>query len=451
MNPLLTIDSLSPAAKAEVFAKHYPELHDHPSGIFYSLMKMDGGAIRAFQPKDFEGVYSFDFKNWRIKPEGPWEYRNNENSITTSGLWLAAEVMRYQATKDDGALRGAEKAYRSLRAIYDFGVQDGRPGWMGKPYGFRLSDQTSPDQYADALFGLWLYRSVTDEATISEIDRMVVDFADFWREANYTLFYLDRTWTCAEECHAYNAIFVALNCVAHFITGEEKYRDEAVRILGRGRWMFENKVDHFIQSIKQKEEKEWGPNALAGDTLEPGEFVCWETTIHAKFATVSAWIAHQACPDLVPESMVTSTLETWWPLWEVGMDEDFLPYYFFLIQAETGNWRPAEPTPRLPRDQWFLSQPGLSHTSQKRWTEPLARFMITSALAGKLAPSIAEPARNLAERMLKAIDAQRLRWQIDPDGKQLHDDQADVRDVLSSEIPASYCIAFWMGREAGWW
>ena len=62
MHPLLDLDGLDFEAKARRISDHFLALHDHPSGIFYSLMKIDGDAIRPFQPSDFEGVTTFDFK-----------------------------------------------------------------------------------------------------------------------------------------------------------------------------------------------------------------------------------------------------------------------------------------------------------------------------------------------------------------------------------------------------
>ncbi|MBT3273471.1 MAG: hypothetical protein HN368_09965 [Spirochaetales bacterium] len=451
MHPLLRLDGLSKREKAEVIGSSYPLIHNHPSGIFYSMQKIETGIIRPFEPGDFDGVTSFDFSGWRIKPEGPWEYRNNENSITTSGLWLAAQAFRFKAEPGPEVEAEAVRAFGSLRQIYQFGAADGRPGWMGKPYGFRLSDQTSPDQYLDAVFGLWLYREFAPPPILSEIDQMLVQFADYWKNANYTLYYLDRTWSCATEYHAYNAIFVAMQSIAYRLTGDKSYQKEAERLYDFGRWTKESKVDDWMNQFRDSDENDWEPNRIAGDARRPGEFLCWETTIHAKFAAVSAWIAHEANPDLVSEMDLAQTIETWWSTWDIGMGEDLLPYYFFFVDSRTGAWRRAPKTPHLPRDQWFLGQPGLSHTSGKRWTEPLARFMITSALAGIFCPVIAPDAVSLAGRLLDVIDGQRMRWQIDPDGKQLDPDQSDVRDVLSSEIPASFCITYWMGREQEWW
>src|SRR5690606_27904624 len=129
MHPLLDLDGLDLEAKARRISEQFPALHDHPSGIFYSMMKIEGEVIRPFQPSDFDGVTTFDFKGWRIKPAGAWEYRNNEDSLT---------------------------------------------------------------------------------------------MADYWKQIDYRIFYLDHVWNNRKNLHAYNAIFVYLNTLAYDITGEAK-------------------------------------------------------------------------------------------------------------------------------------------------------------------------------------------------------------------------------------
>ena len=205
MHPLLDLDGLDFEAKARRISDHFLALHDHPSGIFYSLMKIDCDAIRPFQPSDFEGVTTFDFKGWRIKPAGSWEYRNNENSLTTAGYWLAAQVERYHVT----------------------GEADGRPGWMGKPYGFKLSYQTSGDQYLFAGWGLAAYLEIATEADAARSREMLAGMAEYWKGIDYKIFYLNHVWDNRKNLHAYNAIFVYLNTLAHQATGQEKYLTEA--------------------------------------------------------------------------------------------------------------------------------------------------------------------------------------------------------------------------------
>ena len=409
MHPLLNLAGLTPEAKARRISAHYPALHDHPSGIFYSLLKIDGDRIRPFGPADFIGIETFSFKGWRFPPEGPWEYRNNENSIATSGYWLAAQVERFLATGEADAKVQAARACASLEAIYRLGEADGQPGWLGKPYGFRLSDQTSGDQYLFAAWGLFSYLTIAPPEHAARIRAMLVGLADHWRRMDYKIYYLDRVWDNRPDQHAYNAIFTYLNTLAHHLTGRAEYLAEAREWRGRSLWDRETKLDAWKRDAANKAPHDWPPNRLVGTARQPDEYLCWETTIHSLFAAVSATGVHELAPELVDAAALAGTLEKWWEPWSLGVGDDLLPYYFFLLNLKTGAWRPAPRTPRLPRTEWFLSQPHLSNTNGKRWTEPLSRTLVTSVLAGVHAPRIAAPARSLARRILETIDATRLR------------------------------------------
>lgn len=450
-SPLSALAGASIEEKADLIQSFYQDVAFHESGIMYSLMKIAGDVVRPFEPRDFEGIESFDFEGWRIKPAGPWEYRNNENSITTSGIYLAAQTARYQATGDETALDQALKAFRSLDRIYQFGEEDGRPGWMGKPYGFTLSDQTSGDQYLDATWGLWSFLQIAPEKEAARAREMLIGFADHWRKIDYTIFYLTNTWSNKYEEHAYNAIFMAINRIAFHLTGDPVYRAEADRFQQFARWSTETAVGGWKRKLRTGEIVDWKFNKLVEGHLGPGEFLCWETTIHSKFTAVAAEAIHQLAPEVLSDEDLVTTLETWWQTWPIGMGEDLLPYYYFIVDVEKDTWRPAPRTDPLPRDQWLLGQPGLSHTSQRRWMEPLCRFLVTSVITAEYSSTLRQPAIDLARRIMESVDAVRIKWQHDPDGNQIEANRADTKEVLSSEMPASYLAAFWRGRARGYW
>ncbi|RKX34353.1 MAG: hypothetical protein DRP71_07325 [Verrucomicrobia bacterium] len=450
-NPLAALAGAPIEEKAALIQSFYERIVFHESGIMYSMMKIDGDTVRPFEPRDFEGIESFDFEGWRIRPKGPWEYRNNENSITTSGIYLASQVYRYLATGDDEAMTQALKAFHSLDLIYRFGEDDDRPGWMGKPYGFRLSDQTSGDQYHDATWGLFSFLEIAPEQERRRAEEMLIGFADHWRKIDYTIFYLKHTWSNKHEEHSYNAIFMAINLIAYHLTGDPVYKAESDRFQKISRWKTETGVGAWKRKIRSGEIGDWMFNRLVEDHLGPNEFLCWETTIHCKFTAVAAEIIHKLYPDIVSEPELVETLETWWKTWPIGMDEDLMPYYYFIVDVEKDTWRPAPRTKRLPRDQWILGQPGLSYTSRKRWMEPLARFLVTSVITAEHSTSMHAPSIELAKRIMENVDEIRIKWQHDPDEKQIVPDNADIKSVLSSEVPASYLATFWRGRRQGYW
>jgi len=450
-NPIAALAGTSIEEKAELIQSFYEETVFHENGIMYSMMKIDGNEVRPFEQRDFEGIDTFDFEGWRIKPKGAWEYRNNENSITTSGIYLASQTYRYLATGDDEAMTQALKAFHSLELIYQFGVDDGRPGWMGKPYGFTLSDQTSGDQYLDATWGLFTFLEIAPEKEAKKAKEMLIGFADYWRKIDYTIFYLSVTWSNKNEEHAYNAIFMAINLIAYHLTGDPIYKAESDRFQSISLWKTESGIDAWKRKLLSGETVDWEFNKLVEGHLGPSEFLCWEMTVHCKFPAIAAEIIHKLYPEVVSNPELVQTLETWWKTWSYGTGEDLLPYYFFIVDVEKDTWRPAPRTERLPRDQWLLGQPGLSYTSQRRWCDPLARFLVTSVITAEHSPTMHDSSSNLAKRMMESIDEVRITWQHDPDGKQIIPEDADVKNVLSSEIPGSYLATFWRGRIQGYW
>ncbi|MDF2668166.1 MAG: hypothetical protein K0R67_472 [Paenibacillus sp.] len=437
-------------AKAGQIQQFYEKVIHHESGIMYSLMKIDGDRIRPFAPEDFAGKDSFDFSQWRIKPNGHWEVLNNENSITTSGIYLASQAYRYQATGDEAALLEAAKAFGSLDLIYTFGERDGRPGWMGKPYGFRLSDQTSGDQYLDALWGLFAYHRIAPAPHKSRIEQMIIGFADYWRSIDYKIIYITSFWDNKLEQYAYNAIFLAINSVAYSFSGNPVHLQEAEFFLNRAKWHEENNMDKFRRAHAEEREGDWKFNKLVKGHLSPGEHLCWESTIHSKFVAVAAEIIHQTNAGLIGDKL-TPALIKWWSTWHYGIEDDLLPYYYFLVDTIRDEWRPAPRTPRLPREEWPLGHPFISYSSQARWMEPLCRFMYTSVLAAKYAKPIADEAHQLALRIMGSVDDIRIRWFYDPDGSQIIPELDYMNNVLSSEMPATYLAAFWRGRMERLW
>jgi hypothetical protein len=451
MTALPALHGLPLAEKAARIQSFYERTAFHESGIMYSLMAIDGGQVRPFAAADFDGRPAIKSEHWRIKPAGSWELLNNENSITTSGLYLASQCYRYEATRDPAALIEAARAFRSLELIYEFGVADGRPGWMGKPYGFKLSDQTSADQYLDATWGLLLYRPLASPEVQARIAVMQVAFADYWRGIDYTIRYFDHVWDNRTNPHSYNAVFILLNLVAFSLSNDAVYRREAEWFLARGRWREETSLDAWRRQFAAGETVDWPFDRLVADQLQPGEHLCWEKTILCKFVAVAAEWIHRLQPDWLPREQLQATLRRWWELWPYGLGEDFLPYYYYIAGPEPGVWRPAQLTAQLPREEWFFGDPFLSYASQVRWFEPLSRFMATSAILAEHGGPAADEARALARRILEATDEVRIKWMHDPDGQQLRPGLEHYGQTLSSEVPATFLATYWRGRRAGWW
>lgn len=449
--PWAQLGKLDLEQKANVIQQFYQDHIFHENGIMYSLMKIDKGQIRPFQPKDFIGKETKTFSGWRYKPAGGWEYLNNENSITTSGIYLASQVYRYLATGDNLALEQAAKAFQSLKLIYDMGVEDGRAGWMGKPYGFRISDQTSGDQYLDAAWGLYAYHEIAPENHKSIIEEMLVAFADYWYSVDYKLDYFGSYWDMKGNQHSYNLIMIMLLMIAYRFTGKSVYKQEARFFMEQARWHIENPLEKWKNLFTQGKKMEWKFDKLVQGHLQEGEHLCWETTIHSKFVAVAAEIVHKIDPDFLNDQLLSTTISKWWSMWHVGIDDDYLPYYFFIYDVVRDTWRPAPRTERLPLEERPFGHPFLSYCSHVRWTEPLTRTMMASVIAVSHAGEIAGEAKEVALNMMHKLDDIRMRWQYDPDGNQIIPELDYMNSVLSSEMPATYLASFWRGRHEKLW
>ncbi len=455
---LADLETPSIAAKVQAVQAILERVGFGPTGIMYSMQRLERDTIRPFRASDFPGKTSLDASVGKLQLDGPQDYLHGENSITQSGLYLAAQCFRYQATRSPEALEQAARAFRSLDLVYRMGEQEGKPGWMGKPYGFRPSLQTSGDQYCDATWGLFAYHDIAPSADQKRIKQMLIGFADYWRSVDYVLTYFGSTWDQKGDTGSYNAIYAAINAVAYHFSRAPVHRQEFEKWMRVGTWMRETRIDalrqQFQAQVQQTGKAEVIPYGvcyrLVKDLLQPGEFLCWETTIHSKFVVVAMDMIRKVLPDALPGDP-GQAMARWWREWKYGTGEDLLPYYWFAVNLANDTWRPLPATPLLPREEWLFGDPFTSYVSQVRWMEPLARFLIVSALAAEGAPEVQHDAQRLATRMMTHVDWRRLHWLYDPDGKQLLPEISYCGECLSSEMPASFLAAYWRGKHAGLW
>lgn len=439
--------------KVELIQELYERVAFSPSGIMYSMMRMDAESIRPFTAADFVGKIWKDADVGSMKLDGPWDYLHGENSITASGLFLTAQSFRYQATGSRAAREQARRAFRSLDLIYRMGERAGKPGWMGKPYGFRPSVQTSGDQYLDACWGLWTYHKIADADERRRIEEMLISFADYWRGVKYVLNYFGRTWDQKRETDSYNAIYAMINACAYSFTKSSVYLREFEWWMNRATWPERTRIDGLRARARQQFADKGRAEVIrysamfeiARHLLQPGEFLCWETVGHARFVAVAAEIIVETGAPFARERMA-EFLPKWWSDWKFGMPEDFHHYYWFAVNALDDTWRPLPKTELLPRAQWKFGDPLISYISGMRDHDVLARFIVTSEIAAKHCPARRDEMVEVANRMFRSIGANHLRCFFDPDGRQLLPEINYYGDCLSSELPGSFLAAYWKGR-----
>lgn len=452
---LAGLPAASPAEKAARVQALYDRAAFSPSGIMYSMQHLADGEVRPFEPRDFEGAVCINAEHSGLKLDGGWDYLHGENAITHSGIYLASQAYRIQVEDTPDAREQAVRAFRSLELIYEMGVKEGKPGWMCKPYGFRPSNQTSPDQYLDACWGLYAYHKVAPADHRRKIEEMVTAFADYWRRADYKISYFGNAWSIDNGGYG-NATLVLINALAHRYTGRQAYLDEARRLLGRADWLTGTAVTKWRARLEEERRNgrltphNESPIPFATPLLKPGEVFFWESAILCKYVAVAAEILQETHPELIG-GRLPAILGQWWEQGNYGTGDDLLPYYWFAADFLNGTWRPLPSTPMLPREKWAFGDPFFGCISQVRWNEPLARSIVTSVIACRHAPAVAERARELARRIIGALDETRLHWMVDPDGQQLPPEIRYYGQCLSSEMGASFLAAYWRGCRDGLW
>src|SRR5688572_2030720 len=222
--------------KAELVQEIYENVAFHESGIAYSMMRLEAAGIRPFVAEDFAGKTGLNVDVGKLKLDGLQDYLHGENSISASGLYLAAQSFRWQVTHSERALTQARRAFRSLDLIYRMGEQAGKPGWMGKPYGFRASVQTSGDQYLDACWGLWTFHGIAGTEDRRRIEDMFIHFANYWRNADYVLSYFGSHWDQKGETGAYNAIYAMINACAYSFSKDPVHLQEFEKWMAKATW-----------------------------------------------------------------------------------------------------------------------------------------------------------------------------------------------------------------------
>lgn len=453
LDPLLPdFDRLSVEEKVRRVADLAFAARRHPSGIMVCMPYVAADGLRPVRDADMAGMDGFTF-NFGHRFKAITDFFTNENSITASGSHLAAQSIRYAVSGDAEALAAARYAYGSLRRVYQFGVEAGNAGFMGKPFHFEYSVHTTGDQYLHMLWGLWSFYPVASAAEQAEIRAMLVAVADYQIKVDYRIF--NRTggeWNNRLDGSDYNAIMAALVAAAYKLSGDRKYRDAYEFVVRSGRWREQARLDAIVAQFRAGtyQAKPW--DRIAGARVEAGEFAHWEQIQHSQFAAISAVIIHECVPDLFPRDALRRTLALWWADHPVGFDSERWSYlYWFIVSTKDRSWRPVEMTPRLPRDQWFGGHPMLSFASKWLYGDCLARFQWTALLVARHCPELREEATTFAATTLRKLRPSHLLWISDPDGKQVPAEVNYFTRFLSSEVPENIVASYWEGRRLKLW
>lgn len=453
LNGLLPdFDRISPGEKIRRIERLVSAGRRHSSGIMVCMPYVAPEGLRQVRTSDFEGQDQFSV-NFGHKFKAITDFFDNENSITTSGSHLAAQSIRFKATYDPAALAAARVAYRSLRTIFQFGVDAGVPGFMGKPFHFEYSAHTTGDQYLHTLWGLWTFLPIASPAEQSEIRDMLITMADYQMEVDYTIFNRSGgSWNNRLDPTDYNAIMAAIVAVAYKLSGDQKYRDAYKYVVETGNWRTHRRIDYIVEQFQDGtyEPQQW--DKIAGAKTDTGEFAHWEQIQHCQFTAISSAIIHECVPDLFTSEDLSRVLALWWADQPMGFDPVNWNYlYWFIISTKDRSWRPVEMTPRLPREEWMGGHPMLSFASKWVYGDCLARFQWTAMVVARHCPPQRESAARFAAGTLQRLEPRHLLWISDPDGQQIPASANYFSHFLSSEVPENMIASYWEGRRLKLW
>ena len=453
LNGLLPdFDRISPAEKIRRIEQLVSAGRQHPSGIMVCMPYVAPDGLRQVNTSDFEGQDQFSV-NFGHRFKAITDFFDNENSITTSGSHLAAQSVRFKATADPAALEAARVAYRSLRIIFQFGVEAGVPGFMGKPFHFEYSAHTTGDQYLHALWGLWSFYPIASPDEQTEIRAMLIAMADYQMEVDYTIFNRSGgSWNNRLDPTDYNAIMAAMVAAAYKLSGDRKYRDAYQFIVETGNWQTHRRIDYIVEQFTNGtyEPQLW--DEIAGAQIDAGEFAHWEQIQHCQFTAIASAIIHECVPDLFTRDDLSRVLALWWADQPMGFDPVNWNYlYWFIISTSDRSWRPVAMTPRLPREAWMGGHPMLSFASKWVYGDCLARFQWTAMVVARHCPPKREEAAQFAAGTLERLSPRHLLWISDPDGEQIPASVNYFSHFLSSEVPENMIASYYEGRRLKLW
>jgi hypothetical protein len=153
-------------------------------------------------------------------------WTNYENAGEAAGSYLDALCLKAAVTGDPKVRELAQRTVNAIVALWNnaaapFGLGGGGRGWFPKPYGGIRKvvgiEECSADQYADVTHGLHTYYLLlADEAEKKQIEEIVVSFADWWFDHDYSGVYFGKPiWWKRLEWHSMaTSYFLYLNALA---------------------------------------------------------------------------------------------------------------------------------------------------------------------------------------------------------------------------------------------
>lgn len=417
----------------------------HPCGIIYSHLHWKDSELRPFQKEDFEG------QSYPKTKEGftPWDCYNNEDSPMASATFLMSQCMRFKATGEEQAREYSRKGFRSIDEIFKLTEEKGHRGYLCKPYGRKVSNETSPDQYCITAQGLWAYREIADKTEKERIDYLLPAMADWWLERNYRIVFFDSEFDILNS-HWGNhfAQMACLNYMAYSASKGEKYFVEYKRLLElAGAWP--NYIDRARARMYEKGETDCWWEQFHGYEYDSSrkKYLMYDGECRSAmwYQVISADFIYKNEPST--RNLLKHAIARCYKYMQFGLTEDTNSLYNTQIDLEKDIWKPlvVPPTPEKLKNAWLewafcAYQPGIY------WNDAVNRLADVCVIAHQYAKEFCPGALCLANEIFKRLDDKRLYAMTDADGKQFLPELYWMKYVFSSHIPSLTALAYWRAR-----
>ncbi|MBL9208327.1 MAG: hypothetical protein JNN01_24800 [Opitutaceae bacterium] len=414
------------------------ERYYDPAGLMYS--HMNWREERPFIPADFRPTDST-----MMGPE-PHAWMSYENSSFISGLFLAAQCFRYQATQDPEALAFARRAFNSLDANYRLteqhdpsqsgpaqraGIVDSTPaargpqsGFFCKPYYGQATDHTSTEQHFGPLFGLYHYFKVAPPELQTRIKQMFSEVSRRWRTA-YRINFFGEVWNLEESyprAQRHMFTWAVIHRLAYEITGEPECLEEFKRL------------DALYGAVPT-------PRETAVGLGRPNYISTEDRSFHVQIV-MGAELLAQLEP--ANRDRYLRGMRAWWEYSLIGQRESLESYYFIRVNALTGAWEKL-PTMIKPRAHWRTSYLLQNATLPICWLGTRERQGFTSAILIRHFPGDADAPRRRLHQVYSSVTKEHLKWFTDPEGVM----PAELRwmlNVLQGDSFAFHSLGYWYAR-----
>lgn len=352
------------------------------------------------------------------------EWLYGENTLWATGYFLWSQLLRHRATAEPEAAALARKAFRDLSHIFDL-CRAIEPGLLGKPHGGRAGPTTSFDQSAFPIvpYVRFAQTLATPQEKATAIGNMA-QHGDYYLRRGWTVNHHGSLQRIGEATHTSVMKYLACLYAAYELTGEPRFRDEALlrlrRIIDGGSLPWPSRTYEINHNLFYY--------AFLCDYWSRGEGAGefdWDGPIREYWAAAKA--------SLGEDGLVR------WGSYDT-VSRAFTPYPSgWMNDADGARYPFAAP-----------SRPGA-----RRWVSPVSypnkslNCALVAALAGIVRGRGLDDdgsANRVALRILERMDVDSLRWWWDDGSAPV--ELRDLTNLFAPEVAGAWLVAYWLNHPA---